>query len=160
MLLAPTASELTNFGPGVAPLPHLQVVKASQPRLLTAPAAEPAGYRGVAAAPAGPREHATPVGAVSSPTGRRARSRKQPQSPTAASQPLSPVSPTAADAAVAALAAAADGEGPVSPSGRDLVPLPDQLQAAVEAAMASGGRPCRAESGSLSRWSAACNTSR
>lgn len=55
------------------------------------------------------------------------------------SQPMSPGSPSAADAAAAALAAAADHSGGGAGALRqELVPLPDQLQEAVEAAMASG----------------------
>ena len=76
-----------------------------------------------------------------SPAGRKqAAARKQPASPNA-TQPLSPTSPSAADAAALALAQAADRSGEASTSGRELVPLPDQLQEAVEAAMASGGYP-------------------
>lgn len=70
--------------------------------------------------------------------GGTALEQQQQQQLAAAQQPLSPrspLSPSAAEAAVAALAAAADD----SMQGHDLVPLPDQLQAAVDAAMASGG---------------------
>ena len=108
-----------------------QVVKASQPRL-PPPVATAAGNRGATQPPAGPMDLDSPK----SPAGRK-RARKQPASPSAA-QPLSPTSPTAADAAAAALAQAADRSGEASTSGRELVPLPDQLQEAVEAAMASG----------------------
>ena len=116
----------------------LQVVKASQLRRPAAQLALPAaaGNRGIAPAPAGPMD--VDGDAPTSPQGRRGRggARKQPASPTAAQ----PLSPSAADAAAAALAAAADrGGGEASTSGRELVPLPDQLQQAVEAAMASGG---------------------
>lgn len=68
--------------------------------------------------------------------GGTALEQQQQQQLAAAQQPLSPrspLSPSAAEAAVAALAAAADD----SMQGHDLVPLPDQLQAAVDAAMAS-----------------------
>lgn len=113
-----------------------QVVKASQPRL-PPPVATAVGNRGATQPPAGPMDLDSPK----SPAGRK-RARKQPASPSAA-QPLSPTSPTspsAADAAAVALAQAAGRSGEASLSGRELVPLPDQLQEAVEAAMASGER--------------------
>lgn len=111
-------------------------MKASQPRLpppVATAAAAGAGNRG-AAPPAGPMDLDSPK----SPAGRKRGGRKEPASPGAA-QPLSPTSPTAAEAAAAALAQAADRSGEASTSGRELVPLPEQLQEAVEAAMASGG---------------------
>ncbi|KAL4425069.1 hypothetical protein ABPG77_010383 [Micractinium sp. CCAP 211/92] len=140
----------------------LSVVKASQPRLprITAapaagvPAAGPAGVaQGPAPPPAGRMDVDSPPAAGKSRRrgGKRGAAGSLPTSPTAAgvagggslpmsprSQPMSPVSPSAADAAAAALAAAADHSGGRGGTlGRELVPLPDQLQQAVDAAMAS-----------------------
>lgn len=101
----------------------------------------PAGNRGAVGPPAGPMD----IDGPQAPGQRRRAGRKQPASPTAASQPLSPTSPTAAEAAAAALSAAAErsggGSGGAGPSSlrADLVPLPDQLQLAIDAAMSSGG---------------------
>ena len=123
----------------------LSVVKASQSAAAAgggddggggAPA--PAGNRGTAGPPAAPMDLDSPR----SPGQQRRRgARKAPGSPAAAHQPLSPASPTAAEAATAALAAAAargGGGAQGGPgAGRELVPLPDELQAAVDAALAS-----------------------
>lgn len=101
-------------------------------------ALQPAGNRGAVGPPEGPMD----VDSPRSPAQRRRAGRKAPASPTAVRQPLSPASPTAAQAAAAALAAAAQrggggAQGGPAGAGRELVPLPDQLQAAVDAALAS-----------------------
>jgi hypothetical protein len=110
----------------------LALVKASQPRAAVAAA------RGAAPPPGGPQQAAAEAEAgVTSPKGRRSKARGKAaaagQQPLSPRSPMSPASPSAAAAAAAALDAA-DNEA----RGRELVPLPDQLQAAVEAAMQSG----------------------
>ncbi len=149
---------------------RIQVVKASQPRLPRStaapaagvPAAGPAGgAQGPAPPPAGPMDVDSPPAAGKSRRrgGKKGAAGSLPTSPIAAgvagggslpmsprSQPMSPVSPSAADAAAAALAAAADHSGGRGGTlGRELVPLPDQLQQAVDAAMASGACCVRAK---------------
>ena len=117
---------------------RVQVVKASQPKM-------PAGGAAAVAAPppAGPPSGTGEEEGARGGSGRQrggARRQQQQQQQADDQQPMSPISPSAADAAVAALAAAADSSGrELSMCGRELVPLPDQLQAAVDAVMASGG---------------------
>ena len=129
----------------------LSVVKASQPKHLPGPAGAERQRQQQPGAGAGPAAMEVDGGVVESPTagGKRRRGAKRPPASPAAARPLSPGSPmgsplsprspTAAAAAAAVLAAAADGSG-----GRPLVPLPEQLQQAVDAAMSSGGRPAPA----------------
>ncbi|PSC73949.1 DNA-directed RNA polymerase III subunit rpc1-like isoform X2 [Micractinium conductrix] len=122
----------------------LSVVKASQPKHLPGPAGAERQRQQQPGAGAGPAAMEVDGGVVESPTagGKRRRGAKRPPASPAAARPLSPGSPmgsplsprspTAAAAAAAVLAAAADGSG-----GRPLVPLPEQLQQAVDAAMSS-----------------------